>query len=243
MEKRSAADLNKDLELWRDYRQNPGKETFNALYNQMRPVIQSAIGPIKRSSQLPKAVFDIEAANQFLKTINTYDPTKGASLATKTQADMKKVNRIQYQYQNIGRIPENRILHIGALQSAASTLRDELGRDPSDAELADEMSMPLKSVSLLRREMRPDLVDEPGLENRFMDFEDPNEQKKAQYVYYDLNGTEQLVFDLATGSHGKPALLTPTGKPDWAAIAKRARLNPDQIRRIRGKIRKKWATL
>jgi DNA-directed RNA polymerase sigma subunit (sigma70/sigma32) len=230
----------KDHELWHNYNKEQTPEAFNELYNHMKPVIHSAINRYKMNSGLPGSVFDAEAANQFYKTVNTFDPNRGVQLKTKLFTDLQSVQRIMYKYQNIGRIPENRATKIGPLQGAADYLRASLGREPSDAELADELSWPIKQVTTLKRELRSDLMSSPTLENAYTSFEDSHDERRATEVYYDLNGTEQTVFDYATGRHGKLRMTTPTNRTDWNAIAKKLHLTDNDIRRIRTRIIKLW---
>jgi hypothetical protein len=229
-----------DVDLWHAYDKNKTPETFNALYNHMKPVIQSAIGRFKTGSGIPGSAFDMEAASQFYKTVNSFDPHRGVQLKTKLFTDLQSVQRLNYQYQNVGRIPEPRATKVGPLISATDYLRTSLGREPSDGEVADELAWPLKQVTTLKRELRSDLMASPTLENSYQSFENSLDERKATEVYYELNGTEQVAFDYATGRHGKPRIQTSTGRTDWNAIAKKLRLTDNDVRRIRAHITKLW---
>jgi DNA-directed RNA polymerase specialized sigma subunit len=229
-----------DIHLWQTYHKEKTPENFNNLYNHMKPLIHSAINRFKTGSNLPPSVFDMEAANQFYKTVETYNPNQGVQLKTKLFTDLQSVQRLNYQFQNIGKIPEPRATKIGPLISATDYLKTSLGREPSDAELADELAWPLKQVVLLKKELRSDLVMSPTLESAYSSFENSVDERKATEVYYELNGTEQLVFDYATGRHGKKRLTTPTGRVDWNAIAAKANISENDIRRTRNRIIKLW---
>lgn len=230
----------KDHQLWHAFNKNPTPENFNTLYDHMKPIINHAISRYKQGSGLPPAAFDIAAADQFLKTCKTFDPTKGVQLKSKLYTDLQSVNRLNYAYQNLARIAEPRATKIGPLQGALDYLTNTLGREPSDAELADEVAIPLKQVTLLRRELRADLMSDPNLEGSFSDFDEVVDQRKAQEVYFELNGTEQAIFDLATGLHGKPRMRTSTGRTDWDGIARKLKLSSNDIRRARTHIRRAW---
>ena len=227
-----------DLAFWQAFKNDPTKSTFNALYNHMKPIIQTAIGKAKMGSNLPASAFDIEAANQFFKTVNTYDPSKGA-LGTKVFSDMQKVHRLNSDYQNLAKITESRIYQIGPVQTARAYLESKLGREPTAAEIADETGLPLKTVTLLSKETRSDLLHDDMFEHEVFTTEDVQDRQRATEVYYELTGPEQSVFDYMTGLHGKP-MLRSGNKPDWGRIGKAAGLSSDQVRNARKNIMKVW---
>lgn len=228
----------KDLEFWHAFNADPNKSTFNTLYNHMKPIIHTAIGKAKIGSNLPASAFDMEAANQFLKTVQTYDPNKG-SLATKVFSDMRKVHRLNTDYQNLARITESRIFEIGPVQTAKSYLEAKLGREPSIQEIADEAGLPVKTVALLHKETRADLMHDDMFEHEVFTTEDVEDTKRATEVYHELTGQDQNVFDYMTGLHGRPSLRV-GNKPDWNRIAKATGLNEEQVKKARKNIMKVW---
>lgn len=233
-----------DIHLWHAFKTNPGKETFNPLYNQMKPFIDRAIYKHKLNSGIPGTAFDIQAADQFLKTVNTFDPNKGSWLRDKVAIDSQKASRLNYQYQNLGRIPENRATQVGNLRRAQDHLRNFLGREPTVTELADEMGIPKSDVVLLLKELRADLTEgqTKGLEAHYMNFEDPEEQKMMQIIYYELSPLDQNVFDFLTGSHGRPRLMK-GNKPDYDKIAKECRVTTKDVYLSRDRIQNKIRSL
>jgi len=231
---------NDDMAFWEAFNKNPNKKTFNELYNQMRPALVFAMRKAKINSNLPPSVFDIEGANQFYKSVTTFDPNRGTALATKVIADVgNKVNRLNTDYQNIGKITESRSYMIGPMIRATAYLQDRLGREPSPTELADEMGVPVKTVTTLQKEMRQDLISEDVFESEYVDLEDVEDTQKSVEVYYELNPIEQTVFDYVTGSHGKPELRI-GAKPDWNAIAQKMHTTPEDVKNIHKRVVKVW---
>lgn len=228
----------KDLILFQNYKQNPTKQTFNELYNHLKPVINSAIHKYKNGSGLPSSAFDIEAAQQFFTTVNTFDPSKNVQLKTKVFADMQKVSRLNMKYQNLGRIPEARATRIGDVQNAIEHLKLSLGRQPTPQEISKETDINISEIEILLTELRKDLIDDGkdfATKNNFKFENDAVESSIAENIYFTLNYKEQQVFDYITGRHGKQCLQK-DGKIDYTAIAKATSLTESEVVKIRNKI-------
>lgn len=232
----------KDLTLFHAFKQNPTKYNFNELYNHMKPVINSAIHKYKAGSGLPSSAFDIEAAQQFFSTINTFDPSKNVQLKTKVYADMQKVSRLNMKYQNLGRIPEARATKIGDVQNAIEHLKLVLGREPNSFEISKETGMSSNEVEILLTELRKDLIDDGNeivARNNFQNHYNAIESDIAENIYFCLNQEEKDVFDYIIGRHGKPCLQR-NGKIDYTLISKNTGISEQKVISIRNKIYNKF---
>lgn len=89
-----------------------------------------------------------------MKAVDYFDPTKGAKFSTYSSWWIKQaVKRAVANQARTIRIPihlRDRIAHFWRIHSR---LHDELGREPSDEEIADEMNMPIGRIRKMRRAM------------------------------------------------------------------------------------------
>jgi DNA-directed RNA polymerase specialized sigma subunit len=151
---------------------------------------------------------ELQAKLYAREAVQNYDASKGMSLASYVTTIVKqKLYRYVGTYQNVGRIPEEHIRMIGPLREAMGELENKFGRDPSTAELADHMGLPIKKVTELRKLLRKDLLEEGALEP-LNAFQHDAEYEKAMLAYYSMSDTERLVFDYSLGAHNQPQLST-----------------------------------
>jgi DNA-directed RNA polymerase sigma subunit (sigma70/sigma32) len=140
------------------------------------------------------------------KALDTYDPKRGAKLSTHVANQVMPVHRLVYRYTNVGKIPEDRIRMVRTYQETIESLRDELNRRPSDAEIADRMNLPVKKVGLLRREAWRDVVDSGFMASLHPFVESDKAGDMLDFVYHDLGPRERVVFEHVVGYNGrKPA--------------------------------------
>jgi RNA polymerase primary sigma factor len=89
-----------------------------------------------------------------MKAVDYFDPTKGAKFSTYSSWWIKQaVKRAVANQSRTIRIPihlRDRIAHFWRIHSK---LHDELGREPSDEEIADELNMPIARIRKMRRAM------------------------------------------------------------------------------------------
>ncbi len=89
-----------------------------------------------------------------MKAVDYFDPTKGAKFSTYSSWWIKQaVKRAVANQSRTIRIPihlRDRIAHFWRLHSR---LHEELGREPSDEEIADEMNLPISRIRKMRRAM------------------------------------------------------------------------------------------
>lgn len=193
------------LEVWSRWKQNPNEEDFQKLYNAHKNTIERGISMFAGSygNPLPPAAIKGEAIVAFDNALKTYKPESGASLDTWITSQLRTLQRFTRDNKDIAHIPENRLIHIGALRNREQFLTDQLGRPPSVSELADDLKWPIKRVKMLKKEMKRDLVGNQSLD--FMSNEKISDKMEEllQGLYYDLPPVQQKIMEYTFGWFGE----------------------------------------
>jgi len=234
-----------DNKLYSQWKKDPSKENFQKIYNHFKPTLRMAMRKASYSSTLPESAFKLYAAQEFHNSLKRFDPKGGAKLHSYVYGNVQeKSKRLNYNYADITRTPERSggnlgVFHISEFRTAKNVLLDKLEREPSGAELADYLKVPLEQVSRLEDEVKKDLSLNEQLED-LVTFKDiSREEAEIARVYYDMSPRQQLIFDYAAGRHGKTALLKPSGVVDWKAVARAVGISDQQLKRERDKLVKK----
>lgn len=228
-----------EQELYNKWKNSGSKDSFQKLYSSMKPLIYDAARKASFGSNVPESAHQIWAAQNFYAALNTYKPTAGTALQTHVYNTVhQKGKRLNYLYQNLGHIPEPRAMQIGLYQNTQENMRASLGREPSVAELADRLSWGIKDVVRIQTELQKELAFDVGTEEHGV-FESSIDEEVLDYVYYELNGEEQLMYDYVFGKHGKPRMVKPNKKVDFEGIAKRAGFSASKARGLWTKVRLK----
>jgi len=223
------------------YQKNPSQATFMPLYTSMKPLISSAAFRNMKGSTIPQAVHTAYAAQNFLDSIKTYSPNKGAFRVHAFNSVFEKGKRLNLKYQNIGYIPEHRSTKYQVYQTALHLLREDLGREPTTVEIADESNMPVHEIERLRKEVTKDLVTQEHLITKGMGFAQSDKAMQvARDVLYSLEPKHQLVLEYTLGLNGRSSLVKKTGGADVSAIAKAAGISIADVRNARKVIKRKF---
>lgn len=182
------------------------------------------------------------AAQNFLDSIKTFDPAKGSFRTHAFNHVAEKGKRLNLKYQNIGTIPEHRATKYQVYQTAVHLLREELGREPSTLEIADECNMPVREIETLRSEVKKDLIAQEHMVSKGLGFAQTDKAMQvARDVLYSLEPKHQLVLEYSLGLNGKtPLLKKVNGMPDLQAIAKAANISIADVRNARKVITRKF---
>jgi DNA-directed RNA polymerase specialized sigma subunit len=225
--------------LFSKWRQTGDKVYFNSLYESMKPLIESAAQKASFGSNLPQSAHRIYAAQNMLEALKTYDPAKGVALQTHVYGSVhQKAKRLNYLYQNLGKITEPRAMMVGNYQTEFANLREDLGREPSTVEMADRMGLGLKDIERMQKEIHKDL-SLTGLEEEIV-VETPKEAEILDYIYYELNNDQKVIYDYAFGKHGKPKLWKSSGKINFEEIANRVGFSQSKVRLLFTQIKNKF---
>lgn len=193
----------RDLEAWERWNKSRSQEDLVALFKQMDGVIKKEIG--RWRGVLSPIVLETEARRLAKQAFENYDPQRGVALATYLTNSLKKLSRLTYKHQNPTYIPEHQVLKVGTYQHAVRDLQDRHGRDPTNEELCDYLKWRPRDVSNLQKQMRSTFVESIDLPGGM--FADASEDEGLlDYVYYDLNPQQKIIFEHTTGYGGKPIL-------------------------------------
>jgi len=196
-----AAQSDEDLQLWEQYKKTNSSKDAQLLMERMEPLIRANVR--KWQGGLPPSAFVADGMVRARQAIDTYDPDRGTKLSTHVWTQLQPISRLLYQHQNIARIPEARIRLIGEYNDAKQRLVDRYNREPSDAELADELRIGKKQVGLLRKEMWKDVVDS-GVGTQLTPVAETNTRAELlDFLYYDLSSREKVVFEYMVGYNGR----------------------------------------
>jgi len=181
-----------------------------ALLKGMRPLIESQLGRYKGT--LPPAALRGQAKKFAIQAVRNFDPTKGAKLTTHVVNGLQQLHRKNYEAQSAFRLSEELQRGVGAYQRSQQNLQNELGREATAEELAQDLAWPLPKVQRMARQSR----GEVSAEDLLYDPADPYQESYdpvVDLVYHDLAPKDKLIMELATGYGGKAKMA----KKDIAA--------------------------
>ena len=220
-------------ETYDNWKRNDNPETRGALLKSVKPVIDTAVHSYAGSHASP--AIRSQAKLMALEAFKSYDPNKG-NMKNHLLSNLQRLQRIAPQSSQVINIPERILLDRKHLQEVEEELRDEMGRDPSDMEIADKTGLSLKRISHIRKASSGintgSIMDEQGqpyspasmipgatnIEDAWMDM-----------VYYDLGDVDRAIMDYSFGLHNTPQLGN-------AEIAERLGLSPGAISQRKTKI-------
>lgn len=211
----------------------PSPETFGALHKNFEGVINANVnkyggGP---RSEIPRSAMYAKAVSLFDKAVNSYDPNKGTKLSTHIYNNLQPLSRYYRDNKTINHIPDNRSTHIWRLRDREQFLTDHLGREPSTNELAEDLKLPLKTITSLRKEMKSEHLAEDGLET-FTGASDELEkfQDSIKAMMLDLSPTQQNFVEYLYGMNGRPKLTIKKMSKKMGVPESRVRYIQKQVR-------------
>ena len=241
-----------ELDTWKRWKENPTQEDFEQLYESHKPVIYRAGEKYLMSAQLPKSAVKSDMLRNYITSLDKYDPSGGASLSTYIFKNMQHTGRYLTKYQNVGKIPENRSRLIGLFQSRDAYLRELLGREPSNAELADDMTTSLqdvgdlqkevnkitpRTINTLKKEIRRDLIGDVRPKGESL--ESSRVLDHLIFMHGSLNPEQQVVLEHTPFQGEEDGTPGPFGKPvytDAMQLAPIIKMSPQKIRSVRKQI-------
>ncbi len=143
-----------------------------------------------------------------LDAVRKYDP-KRSRLQSHLLNQMQGLRRVSQQQSQVLRVPERILLESQQLRRHTQDLSDELGREPSDAELTDKMGVSPVRLAKIRS-------FQPGMSSGQAESADPvsggpasrlpgrrdAEDLWAEVVYQDLNPMDQIILERTLGMRG-----------------------------------------
>lgn len=221
----------KEAELHSRFMKNPSQDTFMPLYNSFKPLIFKAAQRNMYGSPLPEYAHKGLATQSFYDAVKTWDAKKGSLNTHVFNTVSEKGKRLNLKFQNIGYIPEARATKYQAYNTSLHLLREELGREPTALELADDMALPVKEIERMQKEIKQDRVINESISMRGGGaMQSDKAMQVARDIQYSLIPKHVLVLERAVGINGHRPLLKKNGGPDVQAIAKDARISVSDVR-------------
>lgn len=123
-----------------------------------------------------------------MKAVERFDPRKGGKLSTYGSWWIKQsIKRALANQSKTIRLPVHLVDKISKMRRVAMKLQEELGREPTDDELADELDMTASRVRQMRlAAIRPASLDAPIGDDDSNNFSDLVEDENAITPYQDL---------------------------------------------------------
>lgn len=181
-----------DLALWKKWNQTKSKSDLSALLKSLKGVIQKEVN--RASGSLPVAVLEGAAMRWAIEAIKRYKPDSNAALATWVTGYLQKVRRLNYQHQNMVRLPEEKQREFFAYNQALGHLRENLGREPTDHELASHLDWKPLAVSKYKAMLFNDHYEsgsEMAVEAHTFDFD----KIKFDFILEQLDPQERMIMD------------------------------------------------
>jgi RNA polymerase primary sigma factor len=131
-----------------------------------------------------------------MKAVERFDPKKGGKLSTYGSWWIKQsIKRALANQSKTIRLPVHLVDKISKMRRVAMRLQEELGREPTDEELADELDLTAARVRQMRlAAIRPASLDAPIGDDDSNNFSDLVEDENAITPYQDLE--DKTVTDM-----------------------------------------------
>jgi DNA-directed RNA polymerase specialized sigma subunit len=219
------------------WKNNPTPQITTDLLNTVQPVIDKAL--TSYGSRDPSPNLRSQAKQMTLRALETYDPAK-AKLQTHLMNHLKGLHRQAQRERQILSVPEQVALDNQHLFRSEVELRDKLGREPSDQEIADNTGLSLQRLEYIRQSPRMSMSEgtfaaqaeqlESGPMAPAVKQDDPTGW--LEFVYNDLNEVDKAIMEYTLGLHGSPRLPT-------TEIAQRLNVSPAAISQRAQRIQQK----
>lgn len=196
------ADYSKDTELWRSWSRLRSDTNMQNLLAQLDPLIQSEVN--RWAGSLARPLLEIEAKRLAIDAIGSFSPSGGASLGSHVMNSLKRLSRLVYTHQNVGRIPEHQVLKLQSYNVAVNNLKDQLGRDPTVQEISEDLRWSKPYLARFQKSLRKEYVESGDTPPIF----DTNSGSSGtiDFVYNDLPTLHKKIFEHTTGYGGAKIL-------------------------------------
>lgn len=221
-----------DLQLWKLWKDGGKKpDDLRPLLNNFRGMIHKESNRFAGNVELPPAAIHAEFTRQAVHAFDTYTPTKGAALGSWVGTNLQKGRRFVATYQNTARIGEHRHYKVGQFQNAQAMLNDQLGREPTNQELSEQLQWSPVETTRMGAEIRKGNIAS-AFDGDPTIIRPSNEMERLRLVKYDLTPEERLIYEYTLGEGGKPQL-----RP--GQIAEKLKISPSKVTRVRDSIYRK----
>ena len=162
-----------------------------------------------------------------MKAVERFDPKKGGKLSTYGSWWIKQsIKRALANQSKTIRLPVHLVDKISKMRRIGMRLQEELGREPTDEELADELDMTATRVRQMRMaSIRPASLDAPIGDDDSNNFSDVVEDENATSPYDNLEDktVTDMLQEMVKHLDPREATILRSGSASTAARRKRWR--------------------
>lgn len=221
-------------EPYQAWKKTPSPETNAAILKALKPTIE---GAIKTHVGESNPLIESRARKLVLDTLPGYSADRGR-LGSYVYSQLQGLKRINRQQTSILKTPERMAQDSYFLSQAEKELQNELGRPPTDSELADKTGLSPKRMKSVRTYYAPvsegQMVDpETGMSGYSGSISNPWQQQRhsawTNLVYDDLDPYHQQVMEYTLGMNGRRRLSN-------AQIATKLGRSPGAISQAKARI-------
>lgn len=222
-------------DAYRAYRSQPSPQTRSQVIAAIRPELEYAIRVHVGETNNP--VLMGRAKMLAAKALDSYDPRRG-TLRTHLLSQLQGLKRAQRQIGTILVVPEQVSVDRYNLELATRELADELGREPTDKELADRTGLSLKRIAYVRTynpAVAQGTFESTSDQNIFggvRSAQTSGSDWTYQLVYDELSPTDRQIMEWTLGLHGRPVMSN-------SEIARKLGKSPGYISQRKAFIQKK----
>ncbi len=207
---------------------------------------------------LPLADLISEGNIGLMKAVERFDPEKGGKLSTYGSWWIKQsIKRALANQSKTIRLPVHMVDKIAKMRRISSLMTESLGREPTDEELSEELGLPRRKLSLLKRaSQRPVSLDAPvneeesiGLSDIIGDekalspldaLKDKNIHNQLDDLLEVLDDREHRIIDARFGLNGmRPMTLEEVGREFGVTRERIRQLQNVALSKMRRALRKK----
>lgn len=198
--------LNSYESAYADWLRDKSPSNMSKLLDTFAPTINSEIMRYEGSKPLLRS----RARVLTIKAIKNFNPMSGAKLQSWVVTNLQPLSRYGQKQRSV-HIPEVALRQSAEVNRVTEELKDDLGRDPTDEEIADEIGISPKRVANVRKMavasvpsgQLDEVAGEDGDSSIAPAVVTPSQVPFAQdAVYMSLDDTDKMIFDSLTGSHG-----------------------------------------
>ena len=192
--------IDPDLEHWKKWQVSKSPMDLQALINQLNPIIQSEVN--RRAGTLSRDTLESQAKKLAVRSFSTFDPKRGVKLSTHVTNQLQKLSRMNYAHAKAARIPEHASMQYQTVNFAKENFMADMGRDPTNEELADELRWSPTKLERFQNQFRPELLE--SIDTPAELFVPYHHDPSLNYAYHEMSPRQQQIFDLSVGSQRVP---------------------------------------